>query len=410
MDDRHGRHRVHRHAGAAVRQADPGRVLPRRGGRARRRGLQLPARRSTWRWTPSRATRWPTGSAATATSGSSPTSTRCAGSLARPHRAGALRRRLARRLARRRLAAPDPDRRSTSAPRERGFTPMPAPSSSSSSTRRATRRRGRRATATSTPTIPYILDYPMLAHDDGRAVPRPDPPRDARAPGSRSSSRRARPGTASTRSTSATPTRVTAADRHTIYKNGAKEIAFLNGISATFMAKPRRRTSAARATSTRASSARTARASSSTATRRPTRSATSSAGSAPTSGSWRCSIAPVDQLLQALRGRELGADLGLLGPRQPHLRLPHRRPRPVAAGRVPDPGRRRQPLPRARGDARRRASTGSRTSRSRARAQGQRLRGRQRRSVPAQLHEALDLWEGSDFAERRSARRSGRTT
>jgi glutamine synthetase len=31
---------------------------------------------------------------------------------------------------------------------------------------------------------------------------------------------------------------VTAADRHTIYKNGAKEIAHLNGISASFMAKP----------------------------------------------------------------------------------------------------------------------------------------------------------------------------
>jgi glutamine synthetase len=31
---------------------------------------------------------------------------------------------------------------------------------------------------------------------------------------------------------------VTSADRHTIYKNGVKEICFLNGISATFMAKP----------------------------------------------------------------------------------------------------------------------------------------------------------------------------
>jgi glutamine synthetase len=31
---------------------------------------------------------------------------------------------------------------------------------------------------------------------------------------------------------------VTSADRHSIYKNGVKEIAFLNGISATFMAKP----------------------------------------------------------------------------------------------------------------------------------------------------------------------------
>jgi glutamine synthetase len=31
---------------------------------------------------------------------------------------------------------------------------------------------------------------------------------------------------------------VTSADRHVIYKNGVKEIAFLNGVSATFMAKP----------------------------------------------------------------------------------------------------------------------------------------------------------------------------
>jgi len=31
---------------------------------------------------------------------------------------------------------------------------------------------------------------------------------------------------------------VTSADRHTIYKNGVKEIAFFNGVSATFMAKP----------------------------------------------------------------------------------------------------------------------------------------------------------------------------
>jgi len=31
---------------------------------------------------------------------------------------------------------------------------------------------------------------------------------------------------------------ITSADRHTIYKNGVKEIAFLSGVSATFMAKP----------------------------------------------------------------------------------------------------------------------------------------------------------------------------
>ena len=63
----------------------------------------------------------------------------------------------------------------------------------------------------------------------------------------------------------------------------------------------------------------------------------------------------IGELLQALRRRELGADLGLLGSRQPHLRLPDRRPRAVATDRVPDPGRRHEPIPRAGGAARRRA-------------------------------------------------------
>ena len=83
--------------------------------------------------------------------------------------------------------------------------------------------------------------HPRLPHprdDHGRAVPGADSPRHARAPGSRSSSPRARPGTASTRSTLRYADAVTSADRHAIYKNGVKEIAFLNGISATFMAKP----------------------------------------------------------------------------------------------------------------------------------------------------------------------------
>ena len=58
-----------------------------------------------------------------------------------------------------------------------------------------------------TPTIPYILDYHILATtmDEQYLGPIRRGMHDARA--SRSSSRRARPGTASTRSTSATPTR-----------------------------------------------------------------------------------------------------------------------------------------------------------------------------------------------------------
>ena len=138
---------------------------------------------------------------------------------------------------------------------------------------------------------------------------------------------------------------VTAADRHTIYKNGVKEIAFLNEISATFMAKPSEKDIGSSFTSTRASWAGTARASSSTRrARRPTPSATSSEGCAPTCATSRCSWRP-RSTRQALCVRELGADLGLMGPRQPHLRFPRGRPRPVEESRVPDPGRRREPLP-----------------------------------------------------------------
>ena len=43
------------------------------------------------------------------------------------------------------------------------------------------------------------------------------------------------------------------ADNHVIYKNGAKEIAHLNGCSVTFMAKPDHTWIGSSATSTRAS-------------------------------------------------------------------------------------------------------------------------------------------------------------
>ncbi len=83
---------------------------------------------------------------------------------------------------------------------------------------------------------------------------------------------------------------VTSADRHTIFKNGVKEIAFLNGISATFMAKPSEKDigSSCHIHSSLVD-AKAARASSSTARRRRTSSATTSAACAPGSGSSRCS-------------------------------------------------------------------------------------------------------------------------
>jgi glutamine synthetase len=88
-----------------------------------------------------------------------------------------------------------------------------------------------------TPTIPYILDYHILATtmDEQYLGPVRRGMQGAGIPVEFSK------GEAwngqhevNTRYADA----VTSADRHTIYKNGVKEIAFLNGISATFMAKP----------------------------------------------------------------------------------------------------------------------------------------------------------------------------
>ena len=87
-----------------------------------------------------------------------------------------------------------------------------------------------------TPTIPYILDYHILATTmdeaiigqlrrgmHGAGIPVEFSKGEAWAGQHELNVRYA--------------DAVTSADRHTIYKNGVKEIAFLNGISATFMAK-----------------------------------------------------------------------------------------------------------------------------------------------------------------------------
>ena len=88
-----------------------------------------------------------------------------------------------------------------------------------------------------TPTIPYILDYHILATtmDENVLGPIRRGMQGAGIPVEFSK------GEAwygqhevNTRYADA----VTSADRHTIYKNGVKEISFLHGVSATFMAKP----------------------------------------------------------------------------------------------------------------------------------------------------------------------------
>jgi glutamine synthetase len=88
-----------------------------------------------------------------------------------------------------------------------------------------------------TPTIPYILDYHILATtmDEAYLGPIRRGMHGAGIPVEFSKGEAwAGQHEVNTRYADA----VTSADRHTIYKNGVKEIAFLNGISATFMAKP----------------------------------------------------------------------------------------------------------------------------------------------------------------------------
>src|SRR3954451_4383232 len=87
-----------------------------------------------------------------------------------------------------------------------------------------------------TPTIPYILDYHVLAttRDEGfmRQVRR-----GMQGAGIPVEFSKGEAWYGQHEINFRYADAVTSADRHTIYKNGVKEIAFLNGISATFMAK-----------------------------------------------------------------------------------------------------------------------------------------------------------------------------
>jgi glutamine synthetase len=88
-----------------------------------------------------------------------------------------------------------------------------------------------------TPSVPYILDYHVLATTYDEAVIR-QIRNGMQAAGLRveSSKGEAWPGQHEINFRFADA--LTTADNHTIYKTGAKEIAFLNGCSITFMAKP----------------------------------------------------------------------------------------------------------------------------------------------------------------------------
>ena len=88
-----------------------------------------------------------------------------------------------------------------------------------------------------TPTIPYILDYHVLATTMDEQYLGPIR-RGMHAAGIPVEFSKGEAWYGQHEVNTRYADAVTSADRHTIYKNGVKEIAFLNGISATFMAKP----------------------------------------------------------------------------------------------------------------------------------------------------------------------------
>ena len=212
---------------------------------------------------------------------------------------------------------------STASPSAAGRRSRP-PSSSSSSSATPTSRRCTSATTGLEPANLYNVDYSML----GTSRLEPLIGRIRREMAGRRAARwrtpRASATSASTRSTSPTRARCDAADTHTIYKNGAKEIAAQEGMAITFMAKYDEREGnschihlSVRGGGRHAGVRRAARAVR-PLRRRPAR---LPARADAVQGAER-------QLLQALRRGLVRPDRGRLGPRQPHVLDARDRPRP----------------------------------------------------------------------------------
>ena len=228
-----------------------------------------------------------------------------------------------------------------------------------------------------TPSVPYILDYHILAttydepflrqirnHMQAAGIPVESSKGEA-WPGQQEVNFRYAPALAM-------------ADNHTVYKNGAKEIAHLNGCSITFMAKPDH-TWIGNSCHIHASLWRgdeSAFAGESDVFKQFL------AGQIACFRELALFLAPNVNSYKRYAAGQLGADHARLGARQPHVRLPHRRPRQRPARRDPDPRRGRQPVSRLRRGAGGRPPRRGEPAGAAAAARGKRVRVR-RRALPA---------------------------
>ena len=404
---RHRARRVPRPPGPARRQAGDRALLPRpRARRTADRGVQLPPRgRRRHDAAPGLRVR-ELGARATATSAAGPTSRRCARSRGsrRPRSCSAT-------SSTRRPASPvevSPRRilhRQVERAAALGYTVMcgvgarvlPVP-------RVATRRPRRRASTDLTPHSQVIEDYHILQTTRDEYLIRADPQRHRRRghPG-RVLEGRGRPRPA--RDQPAVRRRAEMADRHVDLQERREGDRRLRRPRRSRSWRSTRWTrSARRATCTRACGTPTATKSLMWERRRARphvagvpRLARRPDRARPRA---RVDVRPDGQLLQALPARVVGADRARVGRRQPHVRLPGRRPRPGVPGRVAHPRRRLQPVPRVRGDDRGRAARHRARHRAAARAStATRTRRTDLPHVPWNIVDAIDEFETSEVAD-----------